>query len=273
MLRFGRAVIQSASDFIRLRYVFLSAAISFYTLLAIVPVLILIASIGSLLPIEAINWNRILQSIFPNLLLNNAQIISFFTQHRGAYGITGLIGAYILSQGLFRTLDQALAYIFEIQPRKFNEYILLQLAAIPIFVLAMITLYVLATMISEFMNNLLLLPFFSGGLPYYLADIAKRITGLFGLVTIFWLLFLIYHFLAPRKIRKFSDSISTTVFICVFFFLLRMGFGFYFTHFSNVQHIYGAFSWIFGVLLWVFVGYDLIVLGARILFYLDKAES
>lgn len=249
---------------------FLAAAVSFYTVLAVVPLLIVIASVASFIPFERIDWTRIIHAAIPSLLLDNNAIVGFLTMNRGAYGISGFAIAYILSQGLFRALDQALFYIFDKKPRKLKEYIRLQLVIFPFFILGMITAYMMATSLSEIMSKLVLRPFFSEGVPYYLITIFHKTTSVFGMVTIFLFLFTLYHVLAPRVKKRFAHSFLVATFVSVLFLLLRKGFGVYFSYISTAENIYGTFSGVFGILLWVLLGYGLIFYGARFLYLLEK---
>jgi membrane protein len=265
----GLAAWNAFLDFQKERYVFLSAAVSFYTLLAVVPLLIVVASAASLIPMESINWNRIFQAIFPHFFFNNHQILVFLTHQAGAYGITGFIAAYVASQGLFRALDQALCTVFEKPVRRFRDYIRLQFMIYPFFILALITVYIVATSLSELVAKLLTYPIFREGVGYYIGSIFHKVTGLFGMMAIFLLLFMLYHFLAPRVIPRMRNSLMATTVMALLFLMVRKGFGYYFTYISNTQSIYGAFSGVFGVLLWVFVAYNLLIYGARFLFRLE----
>ena len=267
--RLMRVSIQAAGDFYSGRYMFLAAAVSFYTVLAVVPLLIVIASVASFMPFQSIDWTRLIHAAIPSLLLDNDTVVGFLTMNRGAYGISGFAIAYILSQGLFRALDQALFVIFDKKPRKFREYIRLQLIIFPFFILGMITAYMIATSLSEILNKLLLLPFFSEGIPYYLITLFHKTTSVFGMVTIFLFLLTLYHVLAPRVKNRFGNSLIVATFISVLFLLLRKGFGVYFSYISTAENIYGAFSGVFGILLWVLMGYALIFYGARVLYLLE----
>jgi len=268
--RHARFAVQAASDFFSDRYVFLAAAVSFYTVLAVVPLLIVIASVASFIPFERIDWTRIVHAVLPSLLLDNTDIVGFLTTNRGAYGVTGFAIAYLLSQGLFRALDQALFYIFDKRPRKLREYIRLQLIIFPFFILGMITAYMIATSLSEILAKLLYHPFFSQGVPHYIIKLFQQTTSVFGMVTIFLFLITLYHILAPRNRKRFSNTFTVATFISLLFLILRKGFGVYFSYISTAENIYGAFSGVFGILLWIFLGYGLIFYGARILYLLEK---
>ena len=270
MNRLIRASVHAAGDFYSDQYLFLAAAVSFYTVLAVVPLLIVIASVASFIPVESIDWTRLIHAAIPSLLLNNDAVVGFLTMNRGAYGISGFAIAYISSQGLFRALDQALFVVFEKKPRKLKEYIRLQLIIVPFFILGMITAYIIATSISEILAKLLVRPFFLEGFPFYLLTLFHRTTSVFGVVTIFLFLLTVYHILAPRIKKRFGNSLIVATYISVLCLLLRKGFGIYFSYISTAENIYGAFSGVFGILLWVLMGYGLIFYGARVLYLLEK---
>ncbi len=271
--RFFRAAGGAAYDFYDQRYVFLAAALSFYTILAVVPLLIVIASVTSFLPIEQLRWGDIINVIFPNLVMNTEWVVDFLTYESGTYGITGFIAAYLTSQGLFRALDQVLATVFDRPIRSLKEYIRLQLVVYPILLLGMITLYIGATSVSEMMMRLLLLPIFQSGLWYYLGSMLHRATTFFGTISIFTILLLVYQYLAPRKHPKFRYTLFATIYTSVLFYIVKRLFSFYFLHVSNVSSIYGAFSGVFGVLMWVFIAFDLVVYGARFLYWIEADHT
>ncbi len=270
LIKFFSIFGKSLFDFYRDGYFFLSAAVSFYTILAVPPLLVVIASIASFIPIEHIDWVKLIHVAIPTLLLDQLSIIEFLTLNRGAYGVTGFAVAYIISLGLFRALDQALYTIYQHPPRSYlGEYIWLQVIVFPIFILGLIATYGIATSLSEIFRSLIFHPFFSHGIAYYLLSIFQKITSIFGIVSIFSFLFTVYHFLTPRTDKRLKYTLISSILVTGLFIIIRKGFGFYFTYVSAAGSIYGAFSSIFGVLLWILIGYSVIFFGARFLYYLE----
>ncbi|NDC82812.1 YihY/virulence factor BrkB family protein [bacterium] len=264
------AIVTAGVDLFRKRYLFLAAAVSFYTLLAVIPLLAVVASIASYIPFENINWLRLIHVAVPSLLLEDREILDFLTVNRGAYGVSGFAVAYMLSLGLFRAIDHALHSVFEFPSRKINEYIRLQFVLFPIFILGMITAYILATSLSSFLGTIITLPIFTNSVSQYVIHTIHSVTSFFGFVTMFSFLFTLYHVLAPRRKKHLDHSLVTALLGSFILTLVRQLFIIYFSFVSTAKNIYGTFSSVFGFLLWVLVAYTAILFCGRVLYIVEK---
>jgi membrane protein len=83
-------------------------------------------------------------------------------------------------------------------------------------------------------------------------------------------LFLIYYTLVPRANKVLRHSVVMSLSIGGLFVLLNKGFALFLSTVTAVNPIYGAFGGVLGFLVWVFLSFVLLLLGARTLFYLEK---
>ena len=65
----------------------------------------------------------------------------------------------------------------------------------------------------------------------------------------------------------------STIFISLILFLLKTGFNSYIILASKTNPIYGTLSGIFAFLAWLYMSFGAILIGARMLYYLEKIED
>ena len=249
-----------------------AAALSFYTLVSLIPVFIVVTTVITFFPMDSHVFNEMIGRVMPNIPLDfqvlMEKINNMLKQKRNLYGVISFLVAYFFASRLFLALHRTLRVVVG-KPGVVSEHILVQVLAMPIFILILYLVYFgggglgfVLEAVSYFHNDYFQLSF---SLFSMIINIANIIT----FITFFSLVAFIYHFLVPRDSRDLWNTVIVTMVISTIFTLQKNIFGWVFFWMSRINPIYGAFGGVFGFLVWLFVSYLIILIGARMIYYLD----
>lgn len=254
----------------------LSAAISFNTLLYVIP-LILVGIFIATLFLDKSNFtefiSNLLFSFLPetegsyyfisNLLLeiNNIFLVSKYA------GWIGIVTLLWLSSTVFSTLRNILNVVFEVKSKKIFVFyklkdILLTLI-LTIFILLLTYAMPLVTIISKTFINIL---------PQDIALIISKITKqIIWIVLYFIVFFFIYKFIPSSKIPL--KIVLTSSLICTLLGeLARQAFSLYLIYFANYSKFYGTYALLVSILIWIYYLFFIILFSAELSLYLFSKE-
>ena len=267
---------ESSYDHFRNHYGYRSAALSFYTLATIIPMLVVIATILSFLPINTEALVLRITELFPKLPLAPNKILDIFSsvllKQRSWYGILGFMLTYFFASRLFLALYRTLRIVFN-EPFKIKHNIIIQFLSIPIIIIGLIIVNVASFVIPIIVSWLHFIPFVFEYMPKIILDAIMNIANIISFFTFFTFLFLMYHFFVFRNTRVISKSLIITLISCFVFTTLRNVFGFFIDMVGRVNPIYGAFSGVFGFIAWIYLSYIVVLIAARALFYLELSYN
>ena len=237
----------SAQLFLRNELVNHAAAISFYFLLSIVPIVLLLlyaANLLTQLPQLAQNMPLLFVALWDQLNLGALKTLGALPeQTRAVASGASLITLVMASRGLLNALQSAFRVIFSGGKRSFWRTWLVSLLAMPL-AFALIVLTIVGQRLLAYLSRMELLgPYLAGGL---------NLVG--GAVTflVLWLLVFaaFWRMPVPRPPRKTAALLSL---LCVLSILaLKGGFG-YFVRLDNYQAIYGTLGTVVFSLIWVYI--------------------
>jgi membrane protein len=224
-----------------------AAAIAFYFLLSIAPiVLLLLYAVNHLiqLPLLAEQLPQLFVALWDQLNLGNLKMLGLLPeQTQTAASSASVITLLFASRGLLNALQSAFRVIFSGGKRGFVQSMLISLLAMPL-ALALIVLVIVAQHVLEYLSRMALLaPLLAAGL------------GLGGGVLVFllvWLLIFLacYRMPVPRATARLAAVISL---LCTLsFILLKTVFG-YVVSFNDYQAIYGTLGTLVFSLIWLYV--------------------
>ncbi|MFC1752814.1 YihY/virulence factor BrkB family protein [Thermoproteota archaeon] len=250
---------------------YLSAAISFFALISIIPLIIVLTIILSFLSIDITVFLEPLKNIFPhsNELFNRSLLI--LSTSRKWYGIVGFLLGYYAATNLFRILHKALFVIFEIPLREHRRNIKIQLFSIPIFIMGLFSIYVFTHILSFSLDLLLRIQVLEQiflKIPFEKTFL--NISNIINFLTFFLFIMLIYDVLAPRLHKRFRNTFVITSLVSIVLIALKNSFNALVIHITVSNPIYGTFGSIFGFLAWIFLTFNIILIGARTIYYLEK---
>ena len=243
-----------------------ASSLSYTSLLAIVPLCLIIISVFSIFPVFE-NLKEPIQNFLAGILAPTAeqQFIQYFsdlTQTSGKFTTVGIIGLAITSVMLLSTIENSLNFIFKVtRPRRFTTKITLYWTVITLGPLLLGTafslrgyLYTLQEFMPEnFVDN-----------PMFLMLLPSFIT--------FIMLILVYV-LVPNKKVNISSACGGALVAVIIFSFLRKTFTFFIAKSATYQILYGALAIIPIFLVWMYLAWAVVILGAVITAALDEFRT
>ncbi|ABR73720.1 hypothetical protein CBG46_03630 [Actinobacillus succinogenes] len=242
-----------------------AGALTYSTMLAIVPLIMVIFSIFSAFPIFNDVTGVLKEFIFTNFAPSASdvvgQYIDQFVQNSKKMSAVGIISLIVVALMLINSIDNSLNGIWRTPKRgtlfSFAVYwTILTLGPIIMGVSIAISTYV--TNLSLFRGELNL-PFgikLLGFVPFILT----------------WLSFTLIYAIVPNKKINIKHAAAGALVAAVFFTLGKKAFMWYITTFPSYQLIYGAMATLPLMLLWLQLSWLFILLGAQLAAVLDEIQ-
>ncbi|MBX0310308.1 MAG: YihY/virulence factor BrkB family protein [Sulfurihydrogenibium sp.] len=257
--------------------------------MTIFPLLFFIISVISLIAI--INISEIyfiLYKIFPNSaesFLNTVLKLSQSQAAQKSIVITILLSIFF-SKDLFVAISQAFSYIYEAKVAEGRVILIISMLALPFLATLILVLYVFLFIVkflfsniekitSGVSKNILFIERIKNFLEFInnklgLLQIILNLSEVFIFALIIWL---IYYFFTPvqEKSKNFIKHVLTiSIFISILMFLLKIIFTFLILNLLSVNPLYLTMGSIFTFIIWVKLCFDILLIGERMIYYLEK---
>jgi len=231
-----------------------ASSLSFYTIFSIVPILLIVLSLLASNPMFNEYYQKIESFILSNILPTNQETIKIyinsFVQNSKSMGITGGIYIFVTSILFFQNFETIMSKIFNSQKRDLWNKITIYWTTMTLFpILFSFSIYVSIKIQSilnqssytQHINILALIPFF----------------------TIFAMFWLAYNLGANKELNikaiAISSFISTTIFS-----IAKSMFVYYVIYNKNYASLYGSFSIVLFVFVWIYVSWIIFISGAHL---------
>lgn len=235
-----------------------SAALSFTTLLALVPLLTIIISIGSALPFSDLLIKRLDSLLVESLLPTGsagviAAYIGKFCGKARTLTIPGIAVLGLTAILLLHTIERTFNHLWRVKPRPYWQRLRLYLVVMVIFPLflggiAGVTTFAVTTSLG-FLDE-----------PGWMQRPVYK--GLSILLLSLFFSFL-YYAVPNAKVAK-KAALAGGFFAALMFTLMQKGFEIYLANMGSYKSIYGAFSAVPIFLLWLYLSWALILAGGLI---------
>jgi membrane protein len=245
-----------------------AAALSYTSLLAIVPMLAIgLAMFAAFPAFSEVRDDFIIvlaQNLAPDLASIANEYLGTFVNNAGGTSAAGIIGIGVTAILLVNTIQTAFDKIWGVTSHKH------MLHRLPVY-WALITLGPLlfgaSISISTYVFSRA-----NGGDFYGLSAGLKIVTAIlpFLLETAGFALF--YRLIPTRPVR-FTDAMTGAVFAAILFEVLKRGFGLYLQFFGSYQLVYGALATIPIFLIWMYLVWVTVLIGAEIAAALPEWRS
>jgi membrane protein len=242
----------------------LAAAVSFYALLSFIPlVMLLVSVIGHFVASSEVAYGKIsefLTQYLPVSTTSSAELLAHSAAKRTVYGIVGAAGLIWTSMHIFDVLEQAMQRIW--RPRVSRSYWRTKFAALicipfmAIFTLLSITATGLLSLFQQ--KTIPLLNITVADLPF-LGDILARLLPVF----LSLLLFLSINYLLPRRWDHFRHALIAALLSALLWEGAKLLFDYYMKNFSYLETIYGSFTSLAVLALWVYYSSFIVLFGAE----------
>lgn len=240
-----------------------SASLSFYTLFSIVPLLVIVLSILTHLPIFDEIYKNIQNMLFKNLMPTNSQeiltYINSFVANSGKLGVVGVIYVLFASMMFFKNYDYIVNDIFESQRRSFWASVSVYWTLVTLTPIMLVLSFYLSTQIQDFLGDNRLI---SG----------VEIITILPFVVVWSIFFLTYKISANTDISTLAATISSFIASLVWY-LAKIGFIFYVLHNKTYLSIYGSLSILLFFFLWIYISWAIFLHGLKFCYILDKYDE
>ncbi|MDH3466546.1 MAG: YihY family inner membrane protein [Gammaproteobacteria bacterium] len=245
--------------FVRDRCPRIASALSFTTVLAMVPLLIVVFSMLSTFPVFEGWFHRLEEFVYGNFVPAAGETIqasvSGFVAQAGKLTVFGLVFIAATAIALLATIEDAFNDIWRVRRgRAVMQRIVVYWAVItlgPLLIGASlsITSYVMSLPLVDGQ------PVLSRARSLVLAILPF----VFGFCA-----FLLLYLAVPNKSVRFRDALVGAVLASFVFELIKRGFAYYILTFSNYEAIYGALAAVPIFLIWVYLSWLIILIGAEL---------
>lgn len=240
-----------------------SASLSFYTLFSIIPLLVIILSIFTNLPVFDDVYQSIQTMLFDNLMPTHSQeiltYINAFVENSGKLGMVGVGYVLFASMMFFKNYDYIVNDIFETKRRNFWRSVTIYWTLVTLTPIMLALSFYLSTQIQNLLDKntltssihtLTILPFF-----------------------IIWsIFFLSYKISANADISNRSAGISSFI-ASLAWSIAKNGFIFYVVHNKTYLSIYGSLSTLLFFFLWIYISWAIFLHGLKFCHLLERDEE
>ncbi len=260
-------------ELFRTRAFTMAAAMSYYFLLALLPLLIFLSAMLGYLPIPNL-FNQLLDLfavLVPPQAMRMVQHIlaGLLTPHRGGLLSFGFLGYLWTASGGFVALIEALDVAYDVEKSRSWWRDRLQALLLTFTTGALILTGLLLIIAGPHFGHLLteLFP-----IPQGFGDLwpVMRLITIF--LTIVGAVELQYY-LAPNRKQNFMDTLPGSIVAVLGIFLTSGGLAYYFAHLTNYNKTYGSLGAVIILMLWFYVVSLLFVVGAELNAELPKMEA
>jgi membrane protein len=246
---------------------YFAAAMSYYVLFSLFPMLIFIVVVFGLITrdpnIQQQVVDRIVQEIPPGLTIR-AQIESVLDdlaqRSSPLLAAAGIIGTAWTASGMFAALRRSLNLAFDVpQARSFFVSRLMDMMLVPmVMILALLSITASAVV-------RILQAFFGENFERTLwISIGWNITYfLMPYIVSFFVFLLVYRLIPSHRLPFRYLSVGAAI-AAVGFELAKIGFGYYVANFGRYQEIYGALGGVVAFLFFVFIVSNIVIFGAEV---------
>lgn len=244
----------------------LAGSISFFSLLSIVPVLLVLASLtGFLLSSETVYGKT--TDLAARLLpasVSDQSIIHFLNNlqaKRKLVGLFGLLGLVWTASRIFGSIETALNSIWKLPSgRAFWHSILLRLALVPAFLIFILLSLVLTALYASFRKTEL--PFLGGKIvafPFF-----AKVTAILLPVFLAFLLFYSIYKVMPRiRVSNVAAGVGAFFGACAWE-LAKLFFDLFAKKFAGPERFYGSAATIALFFVWMYYSAYILLLGAEV---------
>ncbi|WP_326537795.1 YihY family inner membrane protein [Pseudorhodoferax sp.] len=234
-----------------------AGSLTFTTLISLVPLLVLSLALFTAFPMFASFQKALEQYFLSNLVPDGIArpVLRTLTQFAGKARGIGTVGALLLAftaLALMLTMDRTFNAIWRVRrPRPFAQRVLVYWATLTLGPLALgASLAITSYLISAGQGLVERLP---GGMENLLE--AVQFAVLTGLVAG------LYHFVPNTHVR-WRHALMGGVFVAAMFVLAKAGLAFWLKQVPTYATLYGAFATLPVFLIWIYLGWVIVLLGA-----------
>lgn len=241
---------------------FYAASLSFYTIFALVPLLLVVLSIIATLPNFHNIYIDIKQLILSNLIPTNEDIVSSyldtFLHNSAKLGELGFISIAITSIFFFKNFQYIAAKIFNSHVRDFWNSVTVYWTLVTLLPIGIGISIFLGSYVQDMLSNM---------------DMGISLaTTLSPLMITILLFFVIFKISANKPLSNFA-TLSAAIIVAIIWTASRWLFVVYVIYNKAYLTVYGSFSILLFFLLWIYISWLIVLYGMRLCEWLSGTPS
>lgn len=243
-----------------------AAALAYTSALALVPAVTIILSVFAMVPafepVKESMMTFVSENFVPVFADAIMDSLNKFVSHAGSMTVTGLLMLIVISMMLIRAVDKAINRIWRGAKRRVTITFAIYWTLLTVGPLS-IGIIVWAT------SSLVALKFVQD------MEMATTIRTLFYVLPFFVqaaMMFVLYTVLPVARVRS-RDAILGAFVVAVFFEISKRVFAAFIINFSDYEAIYGALAAIPVLMIWIYINWWLVLIGAEITAVLGIARA
>ncbi len=247
-----------------------AAHAAYFIMLSFIPSMILLLSLIQFTSIDKIDVIQFVQTLVPSGMKSfvTGVINEAYTKTSTTVSISALAAVWSAGKGMM-ALTQGLQTIYGVDEKR--NYLMLRFrsAGYTVALVLAVILFLIAGVFGNILSEFLVrrIPWIA-----FAVEIFQEFrTGMLLLVATV-LFVLIYHFI-PGKQKSFSAHVPGGVFASIGWFVFSWGISKYVERFKGFSNMYGSLTTIILVMLWMYFGMYIILIGAEINRQLQEPEK
>lgn len=237
-----------------------AASLTYTTMLSIVPIITVLLMILSSVPALESVRDQISQVIYSNLLpqssLQVSEYINSFAEKSSNLTAIGAMVLFVTSIMTLTTIERAFNQIWRVEGRSGGfKSVIRYWTIITLGPLVLGTAFIVSSAVQSlsFLNQQIA----GYGIDWgFWVQVVSYIVTVAGFIGMYWFI--------PKARVPFKSAAIAGIFVAVLFELLKYFFGTLMSNFTSYEAIYGAFAALPIFLLWIYLSWNLILLGVEI---------
>jgi len=245
------------------RLSYYSASLSYYTLFSIIPLLVIVLSIFTNLPLFDDVYKAIQALLFENLMPTHSKevltYINTFVDNSGQLGMMGVVYVLFASMMFFKNYDYIVNDIFECKRRNFWSSVTVYWTLVTLTPIMLVLSFYVSNQVQILLDK------------HTLTD-GIHLLQILPFFIIWSMFFLTYKISANTHVSLKAAGISSFIASLVWY-LAKSGFIFYVMHNKTYMSIYGGLSILLFFILWIYISWAIFLHGLKFCHLLEKDED
>ena len=240
-----------------------ASSLSFHTILALIPILLISLSIFTHLPSFEKYYEKIKNFVFSSLIPSHQEMIvnyiDQFMKNTLSMGMIGFIFVIYVSIMFFDDYEYVVSKIFKTKPRGFWHSISVYWTLITMAPLALGISFYLSSYIQKLLSSyeytswINFLAFF----PFF----------------IIWFMFFVTYLISANIEIKIKSAAISSFFASLAWYISKSLFVYYVFYNKTYLTIYGSFSAIMFFLIWIYLSWIIFLYGMKLCYILNKKNE
>ncbi len=273
MKRSSGIFVKSIRDFFKDNYLYHAAALSYVSLMSFFSIFIVVFVMVSYLPYDLSQVVSLFSRLFPQKSFDYISVVETLAKGRTTLGVFGFVMAYYFATSLFRQINRAILFVIG-KPHPVARYWYRHIVSIPALLILLFLLYVIVLSLSwifSLLRSFITLPH---ALKFITADLGPIFSYIIDFVVFSMFLFFIYFMYLSKRNNLLPKNIIIVSLLTGFLLMvLKETFGMIYKWLLRANPIYGSFATILFFMLWMYVFFGILLLGARMIYYSNKTQS